>query len=300
MKSHLRRAFRNLAFKTRRLIGLEKLLVIQGEMRAQQIRELGEISTLADAEFSVFSQWGEDGIIDWLVEVLELENKSFVEFGVEDYRESNTRFLLMSRNWSGLIIDGSDSNIAAAKSDDIAWKNDLRTRVAFINRENISNLIADANLGDRLGLLSTDIDGVDYWVLEGIYQKSDVIVVEYNQLFGEEPLSVPYDPNFIRRKKHWSGIYWGASLSAFKHLLENRGYSFIGTNRAGTNAFFVDNNLKHKLDGKLKQVKEWPCIMREARNQDGALAYKTYAESRALVKGLPAVNVMTGETITLS
>lgn len=300
MKSRLRRTFRNFAFKTRRLIGLEKLLVLQGEIRAHQIRTSGEIETLADTEFSVFSQWGEDGIIAWLVHVLRPEHRSFVEFGVEDYRESNTRFLLMSQNWSGLIIDGSQDNIAAVQSDDIAYKNDLRTRVAFIDRDNINNLVDEAKLGDRLGLLSTDIDGIDYWVLEQIRHRATIITVEYNQLFGDEPLSVPYDSGFIRLKKHWSGMYWGASLSAFRHLLEGRGYVFVGTNRAGTNAFFVDCELMPMLKGRLKQVLEWPCVMREVRNKDGSMAYKTYAEARALVRGLPVVNVVTGETTILS
>ena len=42
---------------------------------------------------SRFSQWGEDGIIDYLVTNLNIQNKTFIEFGVEDYKEANTKFL---------------------------------------------------------------------------------------------------------------------------------------------------------------------------------------------------------------
>ncbi|WP_049734546.1 hypothetical protein [Rhizobium ecuadorense] len=299
MKTRLRRKFRDFAFQARRLIGLEKLLVLQGETRGHQIAQRDALDTLADAEFSVFSQWGEDGIISWLVDTIQPPVTNFVEFGVEDYRESNTRYLLTSRYWSGLIIDGSEDNISSIRSDDIAYKYDLQTRAAFINRDNIAELISSAGFVGGLGLLSVDIDGVDYWVLEKIREKAAIVVVEYNQIFGDAPLSVPYDPSFVRLSKHYSGMYWGASLAAFRHLLEERGYEFIGTNRAGTNAFFIDNIYSGKLHNKLTRRHEWPCRMREVRNRDGSLAFKTYSEAKNLLNGLPVVNVTTGETITL-
>ena len=62
-------------------------------------------------EFKVFSQWGEDGIIEYLVSNIKIENKTFIEFGVENYEESNTKFLLLNRYWKGLIIDSSPENI---------------------------------------------------------------------------------------------------------------------------------------------------------------------------------------------
>ena len=59
----------------------------------------------------MYSQWGEDGIIEYLVSKIPIENKFFIEFGVENYNESNTRFLMMNRNWSGLVIDGTKENV---------------------------------------------------------------------------------------------------------------------------------------------------------------------------------------------
>ncbi|MBY3083070.1 hypothetical protein HFO63_18255 [Rhizobium laguerreae] len=286
-------------FQTRRLVGMEKLLIMQGETRAHQIAQQGQLDTLADAEFSVFSQWGEDGIISWLVDAIKPSSTTFVEFGVEDFRESNTRYLLAARYWSGLVIDGSEENIASIRSDDVAYKYDLQTRAAFIDRDNIGELISSAGFDGDLGILSVDIDGVDYWVLERISLRTAIVIVEYNQVFGDLPLSVPYDSSFIRLKKHYSGMYWGASLSAFRHLLEGKGYEFVGTNRAGTNAFFIDVAYSGKLKGKLNRRHEWPCRMREVRNQDGSLAFKTYNEAKSLLAGLPVVNVATGETVTL-
>ena len=62
---------------------------------------------LKDYEFKIFSQWGEDGIIQHLVDSIAIKNKTFIEFGVEDFQESNCRFLLMKDNWKGFVIDGS-------------------------------------------------------------------------------------------------------------------------------------------------------------------------------------------------
>ena len=68
------------------------------------------MNRLSDAGFGVFSQTDKDGLISWLIDKLDIQNETFVEFGVHDYRESNTRYLLTTRNWSGFVIDGEDEN----------------------------------------------------------------------------------------------------------------------------------------------------------------------------------------------
>ena len=67
-------------------------------------------------EFKVFSQFGEDGLIQFLIKNLNISSKTFIEFGVENYEEANTRFLLENNNWSGLIIDSSNENIEHIKN----------------------------------------------------------------------------------------------------------------------------------------------------------------------------------------
>lgn len=74
-----------------------------------------DIENINDNELKIFSQFGEDGIIDFLVKKLDLKIKTFIEFGVEDYEESNTKFLLEARNWKGLVIDSSKKFINIIK-----------------------------------------------------------------------------------------------------------------------------------------------------------------------------------------
>jgi hypothetical protein len=299
MKKQIRNFVKRTLFNSQRIIGGERQSILLGEIRAEQIRLQARLPHLAAAEFSVFSQWGEDGILSWIIDVIQPKFENFVEFGVEDFREANCRYLLMSRNWSGLIIDGSQNNIDAVRQDAISYKHDLKTTCSFITKENIASLLSNAGYAGSLGILSVDIDGVDYWVLEQIKNHCDIVVVEYNDVFGPQPLSVPYDPAFVRLNKHWSGMYWGASLSAFQHLLEGRGYTFIGTNSVGTNAFFVAKQHSSKIKKCLTEIKAWPCKMREARLKDGSLAFKTYNEMRNEISDLPVVNVKTNKTLTL-
>src|SRR5204863_3105813 len=135
-------------------------------------------------------------------------------FGVENYTEANTRFLLVNDNWKGLIIDGSEANIQYVKDDDIFWGFDLVAKPAFITRDNINELMSSSSFSGEIGLLSIDIDGNDYWIWECINAVNPIIVIcEYNSVFGNErAVSVPYQSDFIARNAHFSQLYFGASL----------------------------------------------------------------------------------------
>ena len=166
-------------------------------------------NSINDYEFKVSSQWGEDGIIQYLLKNTEIKNQIFVEFGVEKYTESNTRFLLQNNNWKGLIIDGSEKNISYIKSDPIYWKHNLKADCEFITAENINEILKRNGIQGEIGLLSIDIDGNDYWVWESINVIEPLIVIiEFNSVFGfTHKLSIPYTKNFFRTKVHHSNLY---------------------------------------------------------------------------------------------
>ena len=103
-----------------------------------------------------------------------------------------------------------------------------------------------------LGILSIDIDGNDYWIWQAITSVQPAIVIcEFNAVLGDmRPIVVPYDSAFQRLRAHFSGQYFGASIAALKSLARAKGYTFVGTNSNGVNAFF----LKEELAAKLKSV----------------------------------------------
>jgi len=103
----------------------------------------------------VYSQWGEDGIIQYLLRHVQVEHKVFVEFGVENYLESNTRFLIQNNAWSGLVIDGSSANIAYIRRDPISWATHLEAIDCFITRENINEVLSGNGVSGDIGILGT-------------------------------------------------------------------------------------------------------------------------------------------------
>lgn len=102
----------NVIFNQQQLLNesdIQKVLI--GNLLAIQIKQKGIVKDFEEIEFKVFSQWGDDGIIQYLIHHIGIPNKTFIEFGVESYIEANTRFLLLNDNWSGLIMDGSTDHI---------------------------------------------------------------------------------------------------------------------------------------------------------------------------------------------
>lgn len=281
-------------------VQLERLQLAVGRLEGlSRARANGDFQS---HEFGVFSQWGEDGLIDHLVSRVPIERPWFVEFGVEDYREANTRYLLMTRNWRGLVIDGSQANVAAIKADDTSWRFELEARCAFITRDNINTVIGDAGFTGDIGLLSVDIDGNDYWVWEAIEVVSPrIVVAEYNSLWGpERAVTVPYDPEFVRSRKHYSNLYYGASIAALARLAERKGYALVGGNSAGNNAFFVRNDVRGALPAVTPLTAYRRAAFREARDEKGALTFADFAARLRTVEQLSLCDLERGETASIA
>ncbi|TDU24137.1 hypothetical protein DFR24_4400 [Panacagrimonas perspica] len=261
------------------------------------------VASLSDVEFKVFSQWGEDGILQFLIRELCIENRTFIEFGVEDFFESNSRFLLMKDLWKGYVIDGSQRNVERLRRSYFYWKYPLKSRAAFITRENVADLLDESGFDKRVGVMSVDVDGVDYYLLEALAEwRAEVIVVEYNSIFGaRHAVSVPYSPGFSRSSAHHSNLYWGASLTAFDYLLSGRGYSLVGVNSVGSNAFFVRREL---LNERVKAVPVADCFressFREARDERGELRMISAREGRDVIGHLPLVDVSSGAALRVA
>jgi hypothetical protein len=291
------RLTRLLTAAVERSAAIERLALLQGQVAARQIAGLEQLGKLAEAEFRVSSQWGEDGIIEWLVAHSPGIPERFIEFGVENYTESNTRFLLQHRNWRGLVLDGSQAHVAAIRGDAISWRHDLTALCRFITAENIEQTIADAGFDGEIGLLSVDIDGNDYWVWQAIGNVSPwLVIVEYNAVLGDLlPLSVPYRADFARTAADPSNLYFGASCKAFEHLAAAKGYVVLGSNRAGNNLFMARADIAAELAERIADHRPRPSRFREARGGDGRLAYLGGLARTERITALPVVDVTSGQ-----
>lgn len=283
---------------------MDDLKLLTGRLLANQVRAAAR--NLREAEFKVFSQFGDDGIIQYLIARLEIPEAlaSFVEFGVQDYSESNTRFLLLNDNWRGLVMDGDSANIESIMARDMYWRHDLTALCRWIDRDNIDAILRESGFAGRIGILSIDIDGNDYWVWQRIEAVQPVIVIaEYNSVFGgRQAITVPYDPAFHRTRAHYSNLYWGASLPALEDLARAKGYAFVGSNLAGNNAYFVHNSYIGR-GGVTAVTLEQGYVeshFRESRDERGRLTYLGGAARRQMIAGMPVYDVERDAVIALS
>jgi len=299
---------KSIILKIFKLIGISKSSneiekIALGRLLSKK-NKLKTVEKIEDVEFKIYSQFGDDGIIQFLINKLEIEYEyqNFIEFGVEDYSEANTKFLLINNNWSGLILDSSEKNIGNVKKKDFYWKHELEAVQCFITRDNINNVILNSKINKKkIGILSIDIDGNDYWVWEKINAIDPLIViVEYNSTFGEKyKISIPYNENFNRSKAHYSNLYWGASIEAFKFLANKKGYNFFSTNSAGNNAYFIKENIFEKLDINLKK-NVFRSKFRESRDKTGKKTFENFNDRLKIIGHLKVEDVETKKKLKLS
>jgi hypothetical protein len=190
-----------------------------------------------------WSQNYEDGMIAEIFHRIGSTSKTFLEIGIGDGRENNTAGLI-AMGWSGCWIDGSKKScdgITVALRTTPAVASRLKVRQAFVSPENVTGLLEELGVPAEVDLFSLDIDLDTYHVWAALKQfRPRVVVVEYNAAFPPKHVWIhPYQPG-----KVWDGTQnFSASLKAFEQLGRERGYSLVGCDIIGINAFFVRNDL---------------------------------------------------------
>lgn len=194
-------------------------------------------------EFSGFSQNGEDGIIDYLCHRLLSRNRYFVEIGCGSGLENNTSWLALGKRYGGLMIDADPEKAArcAQVLRRLNWALDVAA--IAVSRRTIPDVERRLLILDP-DVFSLDIDGIDYHVAAALLERGfrpKIVVVEYNSAYGpDRSVTVPEQEIFDRRREHPTGLYYGASITAWRRLLNSFGYRFITVEQNGVNAFFVD------------------------------------------------------------
>tara|TARA_B110000914_G_C15444956_1_gene437975 strand:- start:94 stop:1023 length:930 start_codon:yes stop_codon:yes gene_type:complete len=261
------------------IFAFDKIIFCIGKVQISLNRNrYDEVADLTETEVKIFSQNGEDGIIDYLTHKLKVDKKNFVEIGVGDYRESNTRFLYNRYHPKGLIIDCIEDMKRKVKRHVNFWKGDLRVCNQKIDSENILDLLNNS-CNYEIDLFSIDIDSIDYWIIKKLKNNiSKIFVAEYNPVFGAElEITVPNISGFERSKYHYSYLCYGMSLKALINLMDQKGYYFIGCNLQKINAFFISKEFKKEdffKNIKIKSLGNYTnSNIRDSRDMNNDLNY---------------------------
>ena len=256
-------------------LGLNNLLVISEKYQA--------ITKLEQSECKIFSQNGEDGILDYIISMLKIERPNFIEIGVGTYIEANTRFIYDRYSPKGIIIDTEKNLTNKVFSNVNSWKGDLRVVEERVSTENINNIISK-NCHFNIDIFSLDIDSIDYWIIEKLKANiSKIFVAEYNATFGSAlEVTVPNLNNFDRKEYHYSHLCYGMSLKALINIMAKKNFYFIGTNSIRNNAFFISNEYpidKYFTNLKIEDINYYvDSNIRESKDSKGNLTYLSGAK----------------------
>lgn len=231
-------------------------------------------------EKKIYSQNGEDGILLKVFDLIGTTNKYFVEFGVENGFECNTRFMREYLSWQGLMMDGRYSNPL------------LNLQQEFITAENINDLFEKYDVPEEFDLLSIDLDYNDFYIWLNLSEKFKprVVVIEYNgsHPWYEDKVAI-YHPFAV-----WDLTnYYGASLLALDQLGKSKGYTLIYAENNGVNLFFIRNDIYQKHPFCFKNVNELEKIYRKPKYGLGPNGghtqdplYRSYTSAKSILENL--------------
>ncbi|MEP6756034.1 MAG: hypothetical protein ABJA67_11085, partial [Chthonomonadales bacterium] len=219
---------------------LSNIAVLTRDAQLQNCPRYNDPKRLLKYGFQVSSQNAEDGMIREIFRRIGTTNLFFAEVGIGDGTENNTAFLL-SQGWTGAWIDGDDAHMRMLLHRKDLQGGCLKAMSSFVTQENVVGLFEQLGVPKELDLLSLDVDMNTYYLWLGLKDyRPRVAVLEYNPSIPPDvDWKVNYDP-----KRIWDGSQnYGASLKAYELLGRKYGYSLVGCDLIGANAFFVRDDL---------------------------------------------------------
>ena len=152
---------------------------------------------------------------------------------------NNTAWLAIARKWPGVMVDADASAVDRARAT-LGWFNQMVTVIDLLVEEHNAASVLLPLLSTRPDVFSLDVDSVDYFVARALFERGlrpRICVVEYNSAYGPErrctikPARVASTPE---------PLYYGVSIAGWRNFFASHDYHFVGVERTGVNAFFVD------------------------------------------------------------
>jgi hypothetical protein len=187
---------------------------------------------LLDYRLNIYSQSGEDGIIEKILSVLPSTDRWCVEFGAWDGAHlSNTRNLIERCGYKAVLIEGDKGKFRELARKYIGSETviPLNRFVGFKKEDNLDSILSATPIPLDFDFLSIDIDGNDYhiWKTVTLY-KPKALCIEYNP-------TIPNEVDFVQSPD--PSVNQGSSLEALVRLGKEKNYELVSV--TGYNAFFV-------------------------------------------------------------
>lgn len=221
-------------------------------LKYQELYKTGRefLPDLSETGFRVHSQFEEDGLLLYIFSVIGTNTKKSVEIGTSDGRECNTSNFILYHGWKGLLIDGSEEMMNQGRkffaAHPNAVLNEPRLVNSWITRDNINDTIRNNGFEGEIDLLSIDIDGVDYYILERLNCIDPrVVICEINSAVPlDKALTIPYSDDFYCwNKPEPENAFRSMSMAAANKLMKRKGYRLVGAHRLGFNIIFIKNGI---------------------------------------------------------
>lgn len=187
---------------------------------------------LLDFARDEFSQQGEDGVIEKILDVIPEHDNWCVEFGAWDgIHLTNTRYLIESRGYSGVLVEANPQKYRDLQRnyDGRSHVHTMNQFVGFEKNDNLDHLLSSTPIPQEFDLLSIDIDGNDYHVWSAMSKyRPKVVVIEFNP-------TIPTPVRFVQTAD--PSVSQGASLLSLVELGKEKGYELVSV--LPWNALFV-------------------------------------------------------------
>jgi hypothetical protein len=227
---------------------IEQAIIANQYRLMKNMLTLAEMPSFKDVGFKVHSQFEEDGILLYIFSLIGATNKRVVEICAGNGITCMAANLIINHGWEGLLFDGDRNNVEYG----IKYYSKIQStklyppifKQAWITRDNVNQFISENGFNGDIDLLSLDIDGNDYYIMEAINViKPRVIICEtHDAIPSSKALTIPYKSDF-NRMKNLHPEFMGVSLLGMKNLLNKKGYRLIGSHRYGFNAIFMINDI---------------------------------------------------------
>ena len=168
--------------------------------------------------YNVYSQYGEDGILEYLLSILNIDRGECCEFGMSGIKYSNTFNLVKNKNWYGIYIEREQHHLDTLNqlfkySENIRL---IQKSVETSGENSLDSLLSTTDIKKDFDILSIDIDGIDYHIWDSLKNYNPkIVIIEINPFYkpGEEYIN--------------DGTNFSSSFTSVVKLGESKGYTLV-------------------------------------------------------------------------